>query len=86
MKEPNEVTEMWRDHRLAGQKKKASNQEASTQTLIDEGVKFESKNHGVHLIVQGLKSVIDYWPSTGKFIPRGAGRPGRGIRNLLKQC
>ena len=65
--------------------KKQENQKSSTQILISEGIEFESRNYGNHLIVQGFDCVIDFWPSTGKFMARG-GRAGRGVRNLLKAC
>lgn len=74
------------DLKEASRDRKKYNQVNSTQILVDKGVEFEEKNFGVHLIVQGKKGLIDYWPSTGKFIPRTSGRTGRGVFNLLKQC
>ena len=65
--------------------KRGSNNRYSTQLLIDSGIKFESKNNGVHLIVEGIKCKIDFWPSTGKFITRN-GKRGRGVFNLIKLC
>lgn len=66
--------------------KKESNREWSTQHLKDEGIVFESKNNGIHLIVYVPDSElkIDFWPSTGKWIPRDTGDQYRGIRNLIK--
>ena len=62
--------------------KKSSNKESSTQILIDHGIEFESKNDGVHLIVTCGTGKIDFWPSTGKWTPRGE-RDGRGISKLI---
>jgi hypothetical protein len=63
--------------------KKALNQQWSTEALRLAGIKFESKNFGNHLIVHHDNMVVDFWPSTGKWIVR-AGRKGRGIRKLLE--
>ena len=64
--------------------KKRSNQRQSTEMLINAGAKFQSKNGGNHLIVEGRNGLIDYWPSTGKFIERG-GAEGRGIKKLIRK-
>ncbi len=61
---------------------KEFNRQNSTMILTNAGYKFESRNGGVHLIVKYEGIVIDYWPSTGKWIPRG-GTASRGIRPLL---
>ena len=63
--------------------KKSSNKESSTQILIDNGIEFESKNNGVHLIITCRSGKIDFWPSTGKWTPRGE-RDGRGISKLIR--
>ena len=52
--------------------------------LQELGVSFERKNMGAHLIVSHDGKVVDFWPGTGKYIPRGFGQPGRGVFNLLK--
>lgn len=78
-----DMGEMWRDHKEARKEKKEANQESSTEILNGSGVKFESKNFGRHLIIQGEGEKVDFWPSTGKWIVRN-GREGRGVRKLLK--
>jgi len=65
------------------QKRRADNRESSAKILEENGIKFESKNMGAHLIVSGDSITIDFWPGTGKFIVRG-GKTGRGVFNLLK--
>lgn len=70
----------WRDQK---KERKRNNLEYSTNLLKEKGVVFESKNGGIHLIVVGKDGMIDFWPSTGKFIIRD-GRTGRGVRQLLK--
>jgi len=72
----------WKLHKRA---KKEKNLEHSTRLLQESGIPFESKNWGVHLIVQGNSGLIDFWPSTGKFIAR-SGAKGRGVRNLIKHA
>lgn len=82
-----DMGDMYRDWNKAKKEKRQANQESSTAILEKSGVKFESKNWGNHLVVSGRKGLIDFWPSTGKFIPRyEGGWPGRGIRKLLSLC
>jgi hypothetical protein len=71
----------WREQK---NEKKRNNREYSTQLLIDNGVAFEEKNGGAHLIVESKSGKIDFWPSTGLYMCRESGRKGRGVRNLLK--
>lgn len=71
--------------------KRSKNRESSAELLRKRGIKFEEKNGGVHLIVEGRYGPIDFWPGTGKFIARGPqviGRvkTGRGVFNLIKLC
>lgn len=82
--EPEEVIEV-KSGKEASRDKRASNTVRSTQILVDHGIKFESKNNGAHLIVTGLNGLIDFWPSTGKYIVRKGG-DGRGVFNLLNLC
>lgn len=66
--------------------KRARNRERSAALLIDRGVKFETRNAGAHLIVTTKYGLVDFWPGAGKFMPRAAGKSGRGVFNLLKLC
>ena len=68
-----------------GKRRRNRNQESSPKILRDKGIEFQEMNNGVHLIVQGKDGLIDFWPSTGKFIAR-SGRSGRGVFNLIKLC
>ena len=65
--------------------RRASHRETSAKHLADRGVAFLSKNGGAHLVVSHDDEVVDFWPGTGKFIPRNGGKPGRGVFNLLKR-
>lgn len=75
-------TEFWRDIKQARQAKIAINRELSAQILADEGILFESKNLGAHLIVKHNNKIVDFWPGTGRWIDRDR-KHGFGIRNLL---
>lgn len=66
------------------QARRADNRAGSADMLQELGVSFERNNMGAHLIVSHDGKVVDFWPGTGKYIPRGFGRPGRGVFNLLK--
>lgn len=80
---------MGEEHEIYGglaeesKQRRAGNRENSAKILADEGIKFESKNLGAHLIVSGHSITVDFWPGTGKWIIRG-GKTGRGVFNLLK--
>ena len=69
----------------AGKEKREKNRSTSLQILAEKNIEFESKNCGAHLIVAGVDCLIDFWPSTGKFITRN-GKKGRGVFNLIKLC
>ena len=62
--------------------KKQANKKFSTELLIKEGIKFESRNEGLHLVIRTGKGKINFFPSTGLF--NGALK-GRGVYNLLKE-
>ena len=62
--------------------KHQSNREKSTALLIERGIKFESRNDGVHLMIQTEKGRVNFYPSTGLY--NGA-LQGRGVFNLLKE-
>ena len=64
--------------------RRAGHREYCPTVLEKEGIAFESKSKGAHLIVKHNGKVIDYWPGTGKFIDRATGNGKRGIRALLR--
>lgn len=51
--------------------------------LSDLGIKFDSKNSGIHLVVHSDDYVIDFFPTTGLWNCRTSKIKGRGILNLL---
>lgn len=84
-----DMGDYWHDVRPAmvkeSQQRRASNRERSAALLQFNGIPFESKNGGAHLVVQGGKAVIDFWPGTGLWQERGSTATGRGVRSLVKR-
>jgi len=80
-----DMGEGWDGYRKDRQNKKQANQSNSTQILIDAEINFTSHNGGNHLVVECNDFVVDFWPSTGKFIFRNAQIKGRGVFSLIKR-
>ena len=81
MSELSETFSEWREFK---KNKKAMNKELSTKLLSDMDVKYESKNHGNHLIVHAPEGLIDFWPSTGLWTDRNNRIQRRGVFRMLK--
>lgn len=62
--------------------KREKNRNSGLSHLEKVGIPFEIKNGGAHLIVEGSRGFLDYWPGTGRWIAR-SGRRGFGVRNLI---
>lgn len=64
--------------------------EQAQHYLQDAKILFEIKNNGVQLIVEGLNSHIDYYPSTGKWVARSTSdikqEKGFGLKSLIRYC
>ena len=54
--------------------------------LNDHSIGFDVKNQGLHLIVEGQNSLVDVWPTSGKWICRSTRQQGFGLRELLLYC
>ena len=78
----SELSETYELMKKVSREKKLSNKEFSTVLLDKMGIDYESKNNGIHLIVFNDLETIDFYPSTGKWIPRGK-QAQRGVRKLL---
>lgn len=77
-----DVYRLWNKRK---KEKKESNRAQSTKLLEDLNIEFDSYNYGVHLVVYGDEGdVVDFWPSTGKWIVRKMNKKGRGVFNMLK--
>lgn len=78
-----DVGDDYRALREESQKKRADNRKSSAIYLQENGIPFEPKNGGAHLVVEGHDCFIDFWPGTGKWITRN-GHKGFGVRNLIE--
>lgn len=74
---------MWRAHKAYRKEKRHANKDASTRMLTQRGIKFVSKNEGVHLIVQAGDKTVDFWPTTGLWICRSPKIERRGVMKLI---
>ena len=68
-----------------GVEKRLSNREHAASRLTELGISYQSKNFGIHLIVSGKDGLIDFWPSTGKWVCRDTQQKGRGIRGVINK-
>lgn len=81
----SEAAEIFPDMKAESQQRRANNRQRSCSMLRFLGVDFEVKNDGAHLIVRHEGKTVDFWPGTGKYIPRAPGsKHGRGVFNMLK--
>lgn len=60
--------------------KRERNREYSTALLTKEGIKFESRNDGLHLMIETSKGRINFYPSTGLY---NGVLQGRGVKSLI---
>ena len=65
--------------------KRQSNKEKSTALLIENGIKFDSRNDGVHLMIETSKGRVNFYPSTGLYNGALQGRGVFNLRNSAKQ-
>ena len=59
--------------------KRLSNTQWSTNYLVSQGIEFESKNKGSHLVLKDF----DFWPATGLFICKQTKKQRRGVKHLV---
>lgn len=82
----NEINDTYRAVKAYKQQKRADNRQSSPQLLEANGIKFETKNMGAHLIIDHKTlGKVDFWPGTGLFHFRKSKARGRGVRNLIKR-
>lgn len=77
----SEFAEDMRAFKEYSKEKKAANREKSTALLIENGIKFESRNDGLHLIIQTLGGRVNFYPSTGLY---NGVLSGRGVFTLME--
>lgn len=79
----DKIENPWTVQKEQARQKKIRNKEWSTNKLKQLEIPFSSHSNGVHLKIEYNGFLIDFWPSTGKFIDKKTGKHRRGIHNLL---
>jgi len=69
--------------REASVERRSNNRTRGAERLREEGIEYEERNYGSHLIIKAGSVWFDYWPGTGKWTERNSGTYGRGISGLL---
>lgn len=80
----SEAREIYDALKVCSQQHRAHARDESPKVLNRHGIKFETKNHGAHLIVHGYSITVDFWPGTGKWAVRKDGQKGYGVIALLR--
>lgn len=85
MKDYDRISEV--GERQESQERRERNRSDSAALLAHNGIPFEVKNYGAHLVVRYLGQVADLWPGTGLYVIRDTHnrKRGRGIFNMLKR-
>lgn len=76
------IREDYRERERYSRMKKQANKQYSTHLLIEQGIAFESRDNGLHLVIRTSRGNINFFPSTGLY--NGAVK-GRGVFNLLEE-
>lgn len=64
---------------------KQKRMQEGTQRLIDEDIFFRVYNNGWHLVVHDGDDLIDFWPSTGRWVVRDGLDDHRfGVESLIE--
>lgn len=79
----SDVGEDYRAWDMRKKEVKAKNRAESIERLNTSMIQFYSKNNGEHLILNGVEGVIDFWPSTGRWVDRKTKRNGYDARGLF---
>lgn len=78
------MVEIMRSMKKDSQERRANNRASSTDLLRADGVEFDERNAGAHLIVPAGRDIVDFWPGTGLWIVRGSPVQHRGVHHLLR--
>lgn len=80
----SDASEEYKALRLESQCRRAEHRAHAIAVLTNRGYHFETRNDGVHLIVEAALGKIDYWPGTGLWKCRYGTQQGRGIASVLQ--
>lgn len=78
----SELSEDFKAYREYCMEKRQSNREKSTALLLEHCIQFESRNDGVHLLIETAKGRVNFYPSTGLY---NGILSGRGVFNLIEE-
>lgn len=62
--------------------KREDNKTKSTEILKENGISFDIRNRGYHLIIRRQEGIVNFFPSTGRYTGLF---DGRGVFNLLRE-
>lgn len=82
----DESKEFYKALKDESRQRRRTNEGQNTELLRKHEVHFITKNGGNHLIVKGPNGLIDFWPSTHRWIERGS-NPAKytsGVYNLIR--
>ena len=80
-----DMAEAFREMSKYKQAKRRERLKVNTGKLVKLNIKFDSRNNGLHLIINHNGKIIDFYPSTGLWWQRHNPKAkNRGIDNLLK--
>ena len=79
-----DMGDMYREMNRLRKEKRQRNMKDSNTFLVAKGINFRTNNGGAHLIINEPNTgPIDFWPSTGLWIPRNTKKKSRGVQNLI---
>ena len=75
-----DIIDTWKDLKIAAANRRAANRVNSASFLTKQGVPFESKNNGAHIVISLGPLRVDFWPGTGLWRASGLHpKEGRGV-------
>ena len=64
--------------------RKQTDRQYALALLKKHNIDYKVKNGGSHLVVKGNGKVIDFWPTTQRFVIRGQEEHYHGVALLIK--
>ena len=76
--------EMYKEWRVQKKEKKVINLRNNLNMLNELGITYSSKNNGIHLQLNGENGIVDFYPTTSRWIAR-SGICGTHINYKFKE-
>lgn len=82
----SELGEHFNALREESRARRERNRLAGPAILGENGVVYQTRNEGAHLVIHGGdgQPIADYWPGTGKWQARKLAISGRGVFKLIR--